>query len=276
MFTLSLSAPSVLLLLLFGCLTGVTTVLFGFGGGFVTVPVVQGVLSATERGGSADAMHVAIATSTAVMVVNAVSATAAQHRAGRIRREYVWPLAAYVLLGAVLGSLVATRLGDTLLHVLFAVYLLVTIADSVLRKGFLAAAGGDGGPRPLGRSTTTLGGVGIGTVAASLGVGGSVMTVPLLRRRGLPMATATALANPLSVPVALAGTLVYALAPAAPAHTGRVGYVDLVACAALLCGSLPTIAVARRLGARVPDRVHSVAYVALLVLVLAVTVAGGL
>ncbi|ANH94972.1 MULTISPECIES: sulfite exporter TauE/SafE family protein [unclassified Streptomyces] len=275
MFTLSLSAPSFLVLLLFGCLTGVTTVLFGFGGGFVTVPVVQGVLSATARGGSADAMHVAIATSTAVMVVNAVSATAAQHRAGRIRREYVWPLAAYVLLGAVLGSLVATRLGDTLLHVLFAVYLLVTIADSVLRKGFLAA-GGDGGPRPLGRFTTTLGGVGIGTVAASLGVGGSVMTVPLLRRRGLPMATATALANPLSVPVALAGTLVYALAPAAPAHTGRVGYVDLVACVALLCGSLPTIAVARRLGARVPDRIHSVAYVALLVLVLAVTVAGGL
>ena len=31
------------------------------------------------------------------------------------------------------------------------------------------------------------------------------MTVPLLRRRGLPMAKAAAMGNPLSLPVALAG-----------------------------------------------------------------------
>ncbi|MEW2292974.1 sulfite exporter TauE/SafE family protein [Streptomyces sp. NPDC006743] len=264
-----LTTSSFLTLLLFGCLTGVTTVLFGFGGGFVTVPVVYGFLGATAHGDGDGAMHVAVATSTAVMLVNAAWATVAQHRAGRLRREYLWPLAGYVLLGAALGSLVATRISDTLLNALFAVYLLVTIADSVLRKGFLAVTG-DGAPRPLGRITTTLGGAGIGTVAASLGVGGSVMTVPLLRRRGLPMATATALANPLSVPVALAGSVVYALAPAAQAHTGRLGYVDLGAGAALLCGSLPAIAVVKRLGGRVPDRLHSAAYVALLVPVLIV------
>ncbi|MFE7430007.1 sulfite exporter TauE/SafE family protein [Streptomyces sp. NPDC057545] len=261
-------------LLLFGCLTGVTTVLFGFGGGFVTVPVVYAFLTTAVHDDPGDAMHVAVATSTAVMVVNAVTATLAQHRAGRLRQEYVWPLAGFVLLGAALGSLVATRLSGGLLHVLFAVYLVVTIADSLLRKGFLAVADDDG-PRPLGRFTTTFGGVGIGAVAASLGVGGSVMTVPLLRRRGLPMATATALANPLSAPVALAGTLVYALAPTAQAHVGRVGHIDLVACTALLCGSLPTIALLRRVGGRVPDRLHSVAYVALLVLVLIVMLATG-
>ncbi|MFI9627264.1 sulfite exporter TauE/SafE family protein [Streptomyces sp. NPDC052042] len=261
-------------LLLFGCLTGVTTVLFGFGGGFVTVPVVYAFLTTAVRDDPGDAMHVAVATSTAVMVVNAVTATLAQHRAGLLRQEYVWPLGGFVLLGAALGSLVATRLSGGLLHVLFAVYLVVTIADSLLRKGFLTVADGDG-PRPLGRFTTTFGGVGIGAVAASLGVGGSVMTVPLLRRRGLPMATATALANPLSAPVALAGTLVYALAPAAQVHGGRVGYVDLVACAALLCGSLPAIALVRRVGGRVPDRLHSAAYVALLVLVLIVMLATG-
>jgi len=110
-------------------------------------------------------------------------------------------------------------------------------------------------------------------VAAGLGVGGSVMTVPLLRRRGLPMAEATAMANPLSVPVAVAATLVYALAPTAPACTGQLGYVDLTAGAALLLGALPTIALARRLTARVPDRVHSIAYVVLLLVVLVVMVA---
>ncbi|MCK7622328.1 sulfite exporter TauE/SafE family protein [Streptomyces sp. RS10V-4] len=264
---------SFLVLLLFGVLTGVTTVLFGFGGGFLTVPVVYGFLSATAPPG-VDAMHTAVATSTAVMLVNAVVAAFAQWRQGRLHRPYVWPLAGYILLGAVAGACAATWIGGTALRVLFAGYLLVTIADSLLRKGFLSVRR-DAAPEPLGRGTTTFGGLGIGAVAACLGVGGSVMTVPLLRRRGLPMANATAMANPLSVPVAVAGTLVYALAPGVPDAAGHLGYVDLTACAALLTGSLPTIALARRVSGRVPDRLYSSAYLALLILVLAaMTVTG--
>lgn len=64
--------------------------------------------------------------------------------------------------------------------------------------------------------------------------------------------------------------------PPPPAAPGQLGYVDLTAGAALLLGSLPTIAVARRLTGRVPDRVHSIAYVALLVVVLIVMLAMGL
>ncbi|MFJ5774486.1 sulfite exporter TauE/SafE family protein [Streptomyces sp. NPDC093094] len=262
---------SLLVLLFFGCLTGVMTVLFGFGGGFVTVPVVHGVLTA-RSGTDTDAMHVAVATSAAVMVVNSVAAALTQWRQGRLHRAYVWPLAAFITAGAAAGALAATMVGDRTLRLLFAAYLLVTIADSLLRRGFLRAAH-QAGPKPLGRATVTLGGTGIGVVAAALGVGGSVMTVPLLRRRGLPMAEATAMANPLSVPVAVVGTVVYALAATVPAGTGQVGYVDPGAAVALLAGSLPTIAVARRVTGRVPDRVHSAAYVALLVIVLVATVA---
>jgi uncharacterized membrane protein YfcA len=260
-------------LLFLGCLTGLTTVLFGFGGGFITVPVVYGFLTATACS-AADAMHVAVATSAAVMVVNAVAAALAQWREGRLRRAYVWPLAVFIAVGAAAGSFAATLIGGTALRLLFTAYLLVTIADSLLRKGFLSVAHRTR-PKPLGRGTTTLGGMGIGLVAAGLGVGGSVMTVPLLRRRGLPMAEATAMANPLSVPVAVAATLVYALAPTAPRCTGQFGYVDVTAGAALLIGSLPTIAMARRVTGRVPDRVHSVAYVVLLVVVLVVMVVMG-
>ena len=266
---------SCLVLLLFGCLTGVTTVFFGFGGGFVTVPVVYGVLTAAADP-TTDAMHVAVATSTAVMVVNSLTATLAQLRLGRLRREYVWPLSVYVALGAGLGSLAATWASGSLLRVLFAGYLLITIADSLLRNGFLSV---DRGERParLGRLTTTFGGTGIGAVAAFLGVGGSVMTVPLLRRRGLPMAEATAMANPLSVPVAVVATIVYALAaPAHGDHLGRLGYVDLVAGAVLLAGSLPTIAALRRLPARLPDRLHSAAYLALLVVAFLSTAVPGM
>ncbi|MFC5654264.1 hypothetical protein [Streptomyces nogalater] len=44
---------------------------------------------------------------------------------------------------------------------------------------------------------------------------------------------------------------------------------------ALLLGSLPAIPLLRRITGRVPDRVHSVAYVVLLVAVLVVMVAAG-
>lgn len=257
---------SLFVLFLFGCLTGVTTVLFGFGGGFVTVPVIYGFLRVAEGSGP-QAMHVAVATSTTVMLVNSLTATLAHLRHGRLRREYVWPLSAFIAVGAALGSLGAVWIDGSSLRVLFAAYLVVTIVDSVLRSGFLSLTYG-ARPTPLGRATTTLGGTGIGAVAACLGVGGSVLTVPLLRRKGLPMAQATAMANPLSVPVAVVGCAVYALA-AAPAHAGRIGYVDLGSAAALLCGSLPTIAWVRRVAGRIPDRAHSVAYVCLLALALA-------
>ncbi|MGY6650989.1 sulfite exporter TauE/SafE family protein [Amycolatopsis sp. TRM77291] len=250
-------------LLAFGCLSGVTTVLFGFGGGFVTVPVVYAFALADPEH-AASAMHVAVATSTAVMVVNAGSASVAQLRTGRLRRDYLWPLIAFIGLGAVLGSFAATMAGEGVLRWLFVAYLALTIADSVVRKGFVSRRD-DGRPRALGGFTTTAGGTGIGAVASFLGVGGSVLTVPLMRRKGLPMADAAALANPLSLPVAVIGTAVYAFAVTGPAPgAAHLGYIDLVAAGALLCGSLPAIAVTRRVVGRIPDRAHAIAYLALL------------
>lgn len=245
---------SLLSLVLCGCLTGATTVLFGFGGGFVTVPVVYAVSAATA---GSEAMHVAVATSAAVMVVNASIATVAHARAGGLHRQYLYPLAVFIAVGAVVGAAAADTVPDRALHLLFCAYLVVAIADIVLRRGFLT---GEGRPQALGRITTMAGGVGIGAVAAFLGVGGSVVTVPLLRRRGLPMVEAAAMANPLSVPVAVVATIVYSLAAPPDSRGGALGYVDLTAAVALLAGALPTIALVKRSVVRVPDRVHAIAY----------------
>ncbi|WP_417234485.1 sulfite exporter TauE/SafE family protein [Arthrobacter sp.] len=260
--------PTLLTFAAFGILTGLTTVLFGFGGGFVIVPVVYAVAVASGTG--PDAMLVAVATSTAVMIVNSLSTTLAHWRSGRLRTGMLFPLAGYIGIGALIGALVATRVPDALLHVLFIAYLAITIVDSLLRRGFISRSA-DAPERRLGPVTTSVGGLGIGAVASFLGVGGSIMTVPLLRRLGLPMATSAAMANPLSVPVSVVGAAVYAFS--LPATTsalaaGRLGYIDLLAVAGLLAGSLPTIAVAKRLVGKMPDRVHAIAFIALLVVVL--------
>lgn len=259
---------SLLVFVAFGVLTGLTTVLFGFGGGFVIVPVIYAVAVASGAGGSA--MLVAVATSTAVMIVNSLSATLAHWRSGRLRTDLLYPLVGYIGFGALLGALVARAVPDALLRVLFIAYLAITIVDSLLRRGFISRSP-TATEKRLGPLTTSVGGVGIGAVASFLGVGGSIMTVPLLRRLGLPMATSSAMANPLSVPVSIVGAAVYAFAlPAAagPQAMGQLGYIDLLAAAGLLAGSLPTIFIAKRLVGKMPDRVHALAFIALLLVVL--------
>lgn len=254
-----------------GLLTGVTTVLFGFGGGFVAVPVVVWADAAL----GADAMRVATATSALVMVVNAGFATVVTPR--RVLRALRGSGRLLLLLaaGAAAGAL-ATRLAPAeLAHWAFIAYVALTITDLLLRPGFLRprtptqtrthrAERASDAPRPL----PTVFGAPIGAVAAFLGVGGSVMTVPAMRRSGHTMQVATALANPLTLAIALPAAAVSmgtAAVPAAvDAQVHLAGLVDLRAAWALLLGALPVIALLRRHPPRIPDRTHAWAYVGLL------------
>ncbi|OZI29792.1 permease [Bordetella genomosp. 10] len=260
-----------LLLAVFGCLAGVTTVLFGFGGGFVVVPLLYRLLTLTHPPGSpaADAaMQIAVATSTCVMIFGAAMATRRHQRAGNIEWTRVWPLLAPIAIGAACGAAAATAVDGDSLRWAFAAYLALTILDCVLRPGFLARPATAAGH--AGAASNTLIGLVIGLIAAFLGVGGSVMTVPLMRRRGADMTRATAMANPLSLPVALAGAAAYVvLAWHAPAlGAWHIGYVDLRALLILIAGSWLGIRLTTPFIGKVPDRIHARVYIGLLILVL--------
>ena len=90
------------LLLFFGLLAGVTTVLFGFGGGFVVVPVLYSVLigmyGVDSQMGQA-AMHIAVATSTCVMIFGAGLSTWRHHKAGTVPWGQVRPLLLFIAVG---------------------------------------------------------------------------------------------------------------------------------------------------------------------------------
>lgn len=261
------------LLALFGCMTGITAVLFGFGGGFVVVPLLYRMLTAShgvdDPVGQA-AMHIAVATSTCVMIVNALIATGKHRRAGNLIRHYLWPLGGFIGVGAIVGAMAAMWVSGEVIRYAFIAYLGVTIVDCLFRRGFLTQSDA-GVPRRLGRAEVSGGGVGIGAIATFLGVGGSVMTVPLLRRCGLSMSQATSMANPLSLPVAVAGTVTYvAMAGFSEFDLGAwfIGYVDLLAFAVLTMGSLLGIRLATPWIGRIPDRLHAGIYIGLLVIVM--------
>lgn len=250
------------ILILVGVASGVTTAMFGFGGGFVAVPVL--IWADAHLGG--DAARVAVATSSVLMVVGAATATASTRRdlLAELRGSRL-PL--LLAAGGIVGAVAARHVPGDVIAVGFVAYLLLTIASVTVRPGFLEPV--VDGARPI----PAVAGLPIGAVAAFLGVGGSVVTVPMMRRAGHPMAVATALANPLTLAVALPATAVFLLSSGgrpAGAGPGFVGAVDVRAALALLVGSLPVIVVLRRRGPRLSDRAHARWYVGLLV---AVTVA---
>lgn len=244
-----------------GLLTGVTTVLFGFGGGFVTVPVV--VWSDAALGGGA--MRVATATSALVMVVNAGIATAATRRTVLAALRGRAALLVLLAAGGAAGALLTRFVPPAVARWAFVGYLLLTIADLLVRPGFVRPRTGGTAPR---RPLPTALGAPIGAVAAFLGVGGSVMTVPLLRRAGHTMHAAAALANPLTLVIALPAALV-ALPDAAVPGAHLVGLIDPRAAACLLAGALPVIIALRRRPPRIPDQAYAWSYLGLLVLVTA-------
>ncbi|MGW3200527.1 sulfite exporter TauE/SafE family protein [Streptomyces sp. NPDC001118] len=254
-----------------GVLTGVTAVLFGFGGGFVAVPVVVWANAAL----GADAIRVATATSALVMLVNAAFATAVTPRRVLAGLRGSGPLLALLAVGAAVGALATRHAPAGQAHWGFVAYVALTVVDLLLRPGFLRPRE-PGGQSREGQMTASCAvprplpavlGAPIGAVAAFLGVGGSVMTVPALRRAGHPMRVATALANPLTLAIALPATAMSLTGTdtvAARAHLRLVGLVDVRAAGALLLGALPVIAVLRRRPPAIPDRAYAWAYLALL------------
>lgn len=273
-----MGAVSVLIVILVGLATGATTVLFGFGGGFVTVPVMLWIHAAAGPG----AAVTAVATSAIVMVVNAAVATLATPRAVLAELRGTAPLLSLLAAGGLAGALLATTAPEPLITWGFVAYLAVTIVDALCRPGFL---------RPTARPTalptarvghTTTGfairsglGLPIGALAAFLGVGGSVLTVPLLRRAGQPMRVAAALANPLTLCVAVPALAVFLLTAQASKGVGNwaLGAVDFGAAALLLVGSVPVVVLWRRRPPRLPDALHAWGYVGLLGVVLGAVLA---
>ena len=168
-------------------------------------------------------------------------------------------------MGAVAGSWLAVILSEALVRALFILYMLVTIGDCLLRKGFFSGSA----PRRLSLLTVTVGGMLIGMIAAMLGVGGSVMTVPLLRRHGHAMRVCISASNPLSLPVALCGAVINAISGwhKIPAG-GFVGFICLKILGLLLLTGWAGIVFSRRAIPAFPDVWHARIYVMLLCIVL--------
>jgi uncharacterized membrane protein YfcA len=229
-------AVALLLFLALGAVAGVLAGLLGVGGGLVLVAALAWLLPQFGVAHEA-AMHAALATSLASIVLTATASARAHHHRGSV----LWPTARWMvpglLLGGWLGSALAVRIDGDTLRWIVAGYCLLAAAQLTF-GGVHAAVHAGAAPVPQGARMTAAG-VGIGAVSAVVGIGGGSMTVPLLVWRGVAPVRAVGTSSACGVAIGLASALGYALhAPDGALPQYALGYVYLPAAIGVAAASV--------------------------------------
>jgi len=207
-----------------GIVAGVLAGLFGVGGGIVVVPALDFALTAAGVS-PAVALHVAVATSMAIIVPTGFASARGHARKGSIDYGVIRSWSVPIALGALLGAVLAARVQGRTLALVFgtvaalaAVRMLLPLEGRMLRQSVPGGAGG-----------ALLPGV-IGAVSAMMGIGGGTLSVPALTLCGVPVHRAVGTAALLGLLIAIPGTLGYLFAKLPPGEVlppFTVGYVNL-------------------------------------------------
>jgi uncharacterized membrane protein YfcA len=226
---------SLLLFLALGVIAGVLAGLLGVGGGLVLVAALSWLLPTVGVPKEA-AMHAALASSLASIVLTAAASARAHHRRGSV----LWPTVVWMvpglLIGGWLGSGVAVRIDGDVLRWVVAIYCLLAAAQ--LTFGGPRVHGTSAVPAPQGAAMTAAG-VGIGAVSAVVGIGGGSMTVPLLVYRGVVPVRAVGTSSACGVAIGLASAVGYALhAPDGALPQFALGYVYVPAAIGVAAASV--------------------------------------
>lgn len=233
-----------LLFLGLGCVAGFLAGLFGIGGGMIIVPVLFSTLTLQGVDISV-AMHMALATSLATIVVTGTNSALAHHKQHHIHWPTAKALIPFLILGSMVGVGVANQLSGYTLSRLFMVFLFVMsvyiwLSPEPTQEVFRVA-------NWRWKFAASV----MGALSAVLGVGGALFMLPFLKSKGMVIRYAIGTTAACGVPLALTGALGYILVGgddlSAKVPGWSLGYVNLTA----FLGIVLTSSVFSRIGAKV-------------------------
>ena len=99
------------LFIITGLIVGVLSSLFGLGGGLTIVPVMTFYLGVSDIVPKGYVIHIAVATSLFVMIFTSLASTYTRYRSKDIRWPDTRPLGIGVLVGAIIGAIIAHLCG---------------------------------------------------------------------------------------------------------------------------------------------------------------------
>lgn len=189
---------TLLIYLVVGAFVGLIAGLLGVGGGLIIVPALVFVFQG--QGVSVDVIvHLAIGTSLATIAVTSISSMRAHHRHGAVQWDVFRRLTPGIVIGALLGAVIADFLPTKAMRLGFGIFELLVAAQigfnlMLAPRGHLPGTVG----------TSLAGGV-IGAVSAALGIGGGTLTTPFLVWCNFSLRQAVATSSACGLPIALAG-----------------------------------------------------------------------
>lgn len=217
--------PILIPLILTGIVSGFLAGLLGVGGGIVIVPILAYLLEVSGIH-SQTPMHVAVASSLAIIVPTSVISARAHYRLGNVDGAVIKLLGPFVFLGALGGAVIADGLDNSALKAIFGA-LAVLIGISFLARAIVLR---DGLPSLAGR--TVLGSA-IGLISSLVGIGGGSLTVPSLVSCGWDMrravGTSALMGLVISIPGMMSFMIVgYGATPDLPLAFGYVWWPSVV------------------------------------------------
>ena len=172
---------AIILYAIIGSTAGLFAGLLGISGGVITVPCLFFIFRFLDFP-QAFCMQMAIGTSLAAMVFNTLSSTWAHSK----RKVVVWDIFKGMLLGIILGSLLGAYFGDRLSSVFLAMIFglfACLLGINFLYPYFTLTSRKKKNP---GAVRLTLYGVFIAFISNILGIGGGIITVPILLHHQIP------------------------------------------------------------------------------------------
>lgn len=231
-----------------GIAAGLAAGMFGIGGGAVIVPVLFFLFSGL--GFDEHAMHVAVATSLATIIVTSARSVMAHNRRGAVDWALLCGWVPWIMLGAAAGMLAAGAISGAALTAIFGVMAFLLAAQLIFgRPTWRLMEDMPGGVLRMAL------GAGMGALSALMGIGGGTFGVSLMTVSGRTIhqavATAAGFGVAIGVPAAIAAVFTGWEREGLP--PGSAGFVNLPAFALI---SVFTVAMAP-LGAGLAHRLNA-------------------
>ena len=180
--------PMLALMLGIGAFAGLMAGLLGVGGGIILVPAFYYAFSALGYG-SDQLMQICLATSLATIVVTSARSVLAHHRKGAVDWDILKTWAPGIVIGAIVGVLVAASLRSGALQAVFGILALIV----GLYMGFGRESWRLGAVMPSGLPRAVYSPV-LGFLSVLMGIGGGSFGVPLMSLYGVAIHRAVATA----------------------------------------------------------------------------------
>ena len=185
-----------------GVVVGFAAGLLGVGGGGILVPMLTGIYLSADIVPS-HAVHLALGTSMASIIMTTFSSAFSHYKNHNIDWSCVKAMVPLIIVGAISISFLIPIINTTFLAVFFSLFMFIISIRLFINKQPPAVTKNKISPK--------LAGLGIGSISTLVAIGGAALIVPYLISRGLEMRRAIGSSAAIGFPIAISGTIGYAI-----------------------------------------------------------------